>query len=122
MAYVWTILGYMTLLLCVGIYLSRRVKGQEDFMVAGRTLTAPVLVATLLATWIGSGDLFSVADLSYRHGYSSLIGSAGGWLGIIAVFFIAGRVRRKKRKGKVDVLAAVLILQSYLDARDGEGA
>jgi len=93
-AYVWTILGYMSLLLCVGLYLSRRVKGQEDFMVAGRTLTAPVLVGTLLATWIGSGDIFSVADLSYRHGYSSLIGSAGGWLGIIVVFFIAGRVRR----------------------------
>jgi SSS family solute:Na+ symporter/sodium/proline symporter len=106
LAYVWTILGYMTLLLCVGVYLSRRVKGQEDFMVAGRTLTAPVLVATLLATWIGSGDLFSVADLSYRHGYSSLIGSAGGWLGIIAVFFIAGRVRRFGQFTVPDILEA----------------
>lgn len=63
-------------------------------MVAGRKLTAPVLVGTLLATWIGSGDIFSVADLSYNHGYSSLIGSGGGWMGIIIVYFIAGRVRR----------------------------
>ncbi|MFQ6083768.1 MAG: sodium:solute symporter [Candidatus Aminicenantia bacterium] len=62
-------------------------------MVAGRKLTAPVLVGTLLATWIGSGDIFSVSDLSYNHGYSSLIGSAGGWLGIVIVYFIAGRVR-----------------------------
>jgi SSS family solute:Na+ symporter len=105
-AYVWTILGYMSLLLCVGIYLSRRVKGQEDFMVAGRTLTAPVLVGTLLATWIGSGDIFSVADLSYRHGYSSLIGSAGGWIGIIIVFFIAGRVRRFGQFTVPDILEA----------------
>jgi SSS family solute:Na+ symporter/sodium/proline symporter len=104
--YVWTILGYMTLLLCVGVYLARRVKGQEDFMVAGRTLTAPVLVGTLLATWIGSGDLFSVADLSYRHGYSSLIGSAGGWLGIIVVFFIAARVRRFGEFTVPDILEA----------------
>jgi SSS family solute:Na+ symporter/sodium/proline symporter len=106
MAYVWTILGYMTLLLCVGVYLSRRVKGQEDFMVAGRTLTAPILVGTLLATWIGSGDLFSVADLSYRHGYSSLIGSSGGWIGIIIVFFIAGRVRRFGEFTVPDILEA----------------
>ena len=106
MAYVWTIVGYMTLLLCVGVYLARRVKGQDDFMVAGRSLTAPILVGTLLATWIGSGDIFSVADLSYRHGYSSLIGSAGGWIGIIIVFFIAGRVRRFGQFTVPDILEA----------------
>ena len=106
MAYVWTIAAYMTLLLCVGVYLARRVKGQDDFMVAGRSLTAPVLVGTLLATWIGSGDLFSVADLSYRHGYSSLIGSAGGWIGIIIVYFIAGRVRRFGQYTVPDILEA----------------
>ncbi|MBI4878739.1 MAG: sodium:solute symporter family protein [Planctomycetes bacterium] len=106
MPYVWTILAYLTLLLGVGVYLARRVKGQEDFMVAGRRLTAPVLVGTLLATWIGSGDLFSVADLSYRHGYSSLIGSAGGWLGIVVVFFIAGRVRRFGQFTVPDILEA----------------
>jgi len=105
-AYVWTIVGYMSLLLCVGVYLARRVKSQEDFMVAGRSLTAPVLVGTLLATWIGSGDLFSVADLSYRHGYSSLIGSAGGWIGIVVVFFIAGRVRRFGEFTVPDILEA----------------
>ncbi|MCP4654779.1 MAG: sodium:solute symporter family protein [bacterium] len=106
MAYVWTVGAYMTLLLCVGVWLARRVKGQEDFMVAGRSLTAPVLVGTLLATWIGSGDLFSVADLSYRHGYSSLIGSAGGWIGIAVVFFIAGRVRRFGQYTVPDILEA----------------
>jgi SSS family solute:Na+ symporter/sodium/proline symporter len=106
MPYVWTILAYMTILLCVGVTLARRVKGQEDFMVAGRSLTAPVLVGTLLATWIGSGDLFSVADLSYRHGYSSLIGSAGGWLGIIIVFWVAGRVRRFGQYTVPDILEA----------------
>ncbi len=93
MVYLITIIFYFSLLFGVGVFLSFRVKNQEDFMVAGRKLTWPILVGTLLATWIGSGDIFSVSDLSYHHGYSSLIGSAGGWLGIIIVFFIAGRVR-----------------------------
>jgi len=106
MPYVITIIAYMVLLLTVGILFAFRVKGQEGFMVANRQLTAPILVATLLATWIGSGDVFSVADLSYHHGYSSLIGSAGGWCGIILVYFIAGRVRRFGQFTVPDILEA----------------
>lgn len=94
MVYLFTILGYLIILLTIGVLLSRRIKNKEDFFVAGRSLTAPILVGTLLATWIGSGDIFSVADLSYHHGYTSLIGSAGGWIGFMIVYFIAARVRR----------------------------
>jgi SSS family solute:Na+ symporter/sodium/proline symporter len=89
-----------------GLRIVKRLKKKEDFLVAGRSLTAPVLVGTLLATWIGSGDIFSVSDLSYNHGFSSLIGSSGGWLGIIIVFFIAGRVRRFGQFTVPDILEA----------------
>jgi len=88
------------------VRVAKRLKKEEDFLVAGRTLTAPILVGTLLASWIGSGDIFSVSDLSYNHGFSSLIGSAGGWLGIIVVFFIAGRVRRFGQFTVPDILEA----------------
>lgn len=94
MPYLFTIIGYLILLLTIGVLLSKKIKNREDFLVAGRSLTAPILAGTLLATWIGSGDIFSVADLSYNHGYTSLIGSAGGWVGFILVFFIAARVRK----------------------------
>jgi len=92
--YLITIIVYLLILFVFGLRIVKRLKKKEDFLVAGRSLTAPVLVGTLLATWMGSGDIFSVSDLSYNHGFSSLIGSSGGWLGIIIVFFIAGRVRR----------------------------
>jgi len=85
MVYIVTVVSYLVLLLSFGVLLAARIKSKEDFFVAGRKLTAPVLVGTLLATWIGSGDIFSVADLSYHHGYSSLSGNSGGWLGIIIV-------------------------------------
>jgi SSS family solute:Na+ symporter len=104
--YLITILVYLTALFVFGLRIAKGLKKKEDFMVAGRKLTAPVLVGTLLATWIGSGDVFSVADLSYNHGYSSLIGSAGGWLGIIIAFFIAGRVRRFGQFTVPDILEA----------------
>jgi len=105
-AYLITILVYMLILFVFGLRITKRLKLKEDFLVAGRTLTAPVLVGTLLASWIGSGDIFSVSNLSYNHGYSSLIGSSGGWLGIIIVYFIAGRVRRFGQFTVPDIMEA----------------
>jgi len=106
LAYLITIIVYLVFLFVFGVRVAKRMKKKEDFLVAGRTLTAPILVGTLLASWIGSGDIFSVSDLSYNHGFSSLIGSAGGWLGIIVVFFIAGRVRRFGQFTVPDILEA----------------
>ena len=51
----------------------------DDFLVAGRTLPAHVLVFTLLSTWIGSGSLFAGAGLGYRVGFAALWQSAGAW-------------------------------------------
>ena len=106
MVYVFTIIIYLIILLTLGFCLTSKIKKREDFLVAGRSLTAPILVGTLLATWIGSGDIFSVADLSYHHGYSSLIGSSGGWVGFVIVFFIAARVRRFGQFTVPDILEA----------------
>jgi len=104
--YLATILAYLAFLFLFGLRFTKKLKKKEDFLVAGRSLTAPILVGTLLATWIGSGDIFSVSDLSYNHGYSSLIGSSGGWIGIIIVFFIAGRVRRFGQFTVPDIMEA----------------
>ena len=102
MTYLATILVYLVILFVFGLRVSRRLKRKEDFLVAGRTLTAPILVGTLLASWIGSGDIFSVSDLSYNHGYSSLIGSAGGWLGIIILAgLLAGVVVALAQAGRM---------------------
>ena len=85
---------YMSVLVLVGSWRSRSVKTGDDFLVAGRTLPARVLVFTLLATWIGSGSLFGGAGLGYRSGFAALWQSAGAWAGIALVYFIAPRVRR----------------------------
>ena len=76
------------------------VKNSEDFMVAGRILPWYILVGTLLATWMGSGSLFSGAGLGYRNGPAALWSSGGAWLGIALIYFIAKRIRNF---GKVTV-------------------
>ena len=69
-------------------------------MVAGRTLPWFILVGTLLATWMGSGSLFSGAGLGYRNGFAGLWSSGGAWLGITLIYFITKRIRNF---GKVTV-------------------
>ena len=91
--HVWIILAYLLVLLGFNIWRSLKVKSQEDFMVAGRTLTMPVLVFTLVCTWIGSGTFIAGAEFAYHAGFSALWMAAGAWVGIIAIYFLAARVR-----------------------------
>jgi SSS family solute:Na+ symporter len=98
------ILVYLLILLGVSYARSRRVQTGDDFLVAGRSLPARVLVFTLLATWIGSGSLFGGAGLGYRVGFPALWQSAGAWVGIALVFFLAPRVRRIAKYTMPDIL------------------
>jgi solute:Na+ symporter, SSS family len=81
--------------LCVvTIIKTRSVKNQDDFLVAGRKLPWPVLVFTLLSSWIGAGSLFAGGENAYRNGFAALWQPAGGWVGLIVIALIAGRARR----------------------------
>ena len=102
--YLTAVLVYLGLLIIVGLRQSRHVKSGEDFLVAGRTLPARVLVFTLLSTWIGSGSLFGGAGLAYRSGFPALWQSAGAWVGIAVVYFLASRVRRIAKFTMPDIL------------------
>ena len=123
--YILAILLYLTALIGVGYYKSRLVKTGEDFHVAGRALPWYVLVGTLLATWMGSGSLFSGAGLGYRNGLAGLWSSGGAWLGILLVYFIARRIRNfgqvtvpdifEVRYGRLaGVLATLITVIAYL--------
>ncbi len=100
MIYISGIMIYLLALVAVGFYKIRSVKNSTDFMVAGRTLPWYILVGTLLATWMGSGSLFSGAGLGYRNGLAGLWSSGGAWLGIALIYFITRRIRNF---GKVTV-------------------
>jgi SSS family solute:Na+ symporter/sodium/proline symporter len=104
MFYIWVVAGYLTLLFVVAISKMRTVKTQEDFMVAGRKTPTLLLVGTLVCTWIGSGSLFGSAGLSFRMGFSAMWFSAGAWVGIAIVYFLAHRVRRLAEFTVSDIL------------------
>lgn len=92
--YLSSILIYLSALIVVGAFFTRRIKTGADFMIAGRRLGLPVLVGTLLATWIGTGSIMGNAGLAWRSGISALWSPSGAWLGILAIYFVAARARR----------------------------
>ncbi len=104
MIFLWVVIGYLVLLMSISIYKSFMVKNQEDFMVAGRSVSTPRLVGTLLCTWMGSGSLLAGAGLAANVGFSELWMAAGAWTGIIIVFFLAARVRRIAEYTVPDIL------------------
>src|SRR5216684_9030025 len=90
----------------VTIIKTRSVKNQADFLVAGRKLPWPVLVFTLLSSWIGAGSLFAGGENAYKNGFAALWQPAGGWLGLLLIYFIAPRARKFAQFTLPDLLEA----------------
>ena len=93
-------------LLAVALYRTSQVKTKADYLVAGRSLPALVLVLTLLTSWIGAGSLFAGAENAYRNGFAALWMPAGGWLGLLLIYFIAPRARKFAQFTLPDLLEA----------------
>lgn len=101
------VLGAIVLaLLTVSLTRIRKVKTRADYLVAGRSLPAFVLIFTLLSSWIGSGSLLAGAENAYRHGFAALWQAGGGWLGLLLIYFIAPRARKFAQFTIPDLLEA----------------
>src|SRR5271154_7252171 len=101
------VLGIIVLtLLIVSLARVGKVKTKADYLVAGRSLPWPVLVFTLLSSWIGAGSLLGGAENAYRNGFVALWQSAGGWAGLIVVSAVAARARRFAQFTIPDLLEA----------------
>ena len=70
--YLYIILAYLLVLAAFNFVRARRIKTQEDFMVAGRKLNMTVMIFTLICTWIGSGTFIAGAEYAARAGWSAL--------------------------------------------------
>ncbi|HEX3661038.1 MAG TPA: sodium:solute symporter family protein [Acidobacteriaceae bacterium] len=93
-------------LLVVSLTRLGSVKTKADYLVAGRTLPAFVLIFTLLSSWIGSGSLLGGAENAYNHGFAALWQAGGGWAGLLLIYFIAPRARKFAQFTIPDLLEA----------------
>ncbi len=91
--WLFIILGYLIILMGFNFIRSKKVKDQDDMMVAGRSLSVKVMVFTLICTWIGSGTFIAGAEFAAKAGWSALWLPAGAWVGIIVIYFLAAKIR-----------------------------
>jgi SSS family solute:Na+ symporter len=93
MRWVFIILSYIIILMGFNFFRSKKVKDQDDMMVAGRSLSVKVMVFTLICTWIGSGTFIAGAEFAAKAGWSALWLPAGAWFGILVIYFLAAKIR-----------------------------
>jgi len=70
---------YSILFIAFGLFISRRVKKADDFLVAGRSLGPGLIATTFLAANIGAGSTVGATGLGYQYGLGAWwwVGSAG---------------------------------------------
>jgi SSS family solute:Na+ symporter len=88
------ILAYFAAVVFVGFRATRRNRTDADeFLLAGRTLTLPMFVATLVSTWYGG--ILGVGEFSYRYGISNWVvfGVPYYVFALVFALFLAKKVR-----------------------------
>ncbi len=91
----------------VGFRTVRRARGtEEDFLLAGRTLTLPIFIMTLVSTWYGG--ILGVGEFTYRYGIANWVVQGLPYYVFAAVFALlfAERVRATNLYSIPDKLAA----------------
>lgn len=122
--YISIILLYLVALTIMNFWKSRKVKSQDDLMLASRSIPVYKMVFTLICTWIGSGTFIAGAEFAAKAGWSAMWMPAGTWIGIILIYFLAAKIRTfgqytvgdilEERYGPVSrIVGAVAIIISF---------
>lgn len=84
---------YFVLMLAVGLSFLRRERTSEGYFLAGRTLTLPAFVATLVSTWYGG--ILGVGEYAHQYGLSSWVvfGLPYYVFALVFAIFLAPRIR-----------------------------
>lgn len=93
MIYLGAIFVYLFVLVGIAVYKSRQVKTQDDFSVAGRTLSPWIVVLTMLAVWIGTGSIVGNAGKTAEIGVAACLLPLGSFCGMILLALIATKAR-----------------------------
>ena len=92
------VVAYLLLMIGIGIYVFRKVPSFEEFVVAGRSMTTPILVCTLASTYYGLEDLFGTSEFAFNEGIVAYFGYTllSMSIYVFAALVLAKRLRREK--------------------------
>jgi SSS family solute:Na+ symporter len=90
------IVAYVAMMLGIGYYVMRKAPSFEEYLVAGRSMTTPILVCTLASTYYGLDVLFGTSEIAFQDGVVAFFGYSELSLAIyvFAAFALTSRLRR----------------------------
>ena len=97
---------YLTGMVGVGLWFAKKHTDFDDFFLAGRSLTTPLLITTLISTYYGVDVLFGDSQLGFTDGVVAWFGYARPTYAffLIAAFLLAQRLRKEDFKSLPDIL------------------
>lgn len=96
---------YFLAVIIIGVVSYKKVKGEKDYALAGRSLGWPVTIGTLVATMIGSSAAMGKAGTAYELGIGIMWSPIAILIGyIIFSLFIAHKLRQSDSWTVPDVL------------------
>jgi len=100
------VVAYMAAMLGIGYYVYQKAPSFEEYMVAGRSMTTPILVCTLASTYYGLDVLFGTSELAYNEGMVAFFGYTVLSLGVyfVAAFALPRKLHREKFTSLPEIL------------------
>ena len=97
---------YLAGMVGVGLWFAKKHTDFDDFFLAGRSLTTPLLITTLISTYYGVDVLFGDSQLGFTDGVVAWFGYARPTYAffLIAAFLLAQRLRKEDFKSLPDIL------------------
>ena len=97
---------YLAGMVGVGLWFAKKHTDFDDFFLAGRSLTTPLLITTLISTYYGVDVLFGDSQLGFTDGVVAWFGYARPTYAffLIAAFLLAQRLREENFKSLPDIL------------------
>ena len=124
---IWFVILYIAVSISIGLYAARRVKNTADYVVAGRHLPLPFIVATVFATWFGAETVLGIPAKFLNEGFKGVVADPFGssmCLILVGLFFARplyrmklltiGDYYRARYNRPVELATSICIVISYL--------
>lgn len=69
----FAVIGYVLLMLPIGLYARHKIKNSNDYVLAGRSLPFYMTLATVFATWFGSETILGAGGTFAQEGFRGII-------------------------------------------------
>ncbi len=123
----WFLLVYLGLQAALAAWVSRGIRSEADFLVAGRRISTPLLAVSMFATWFGAETCLGASGAVYTSGLAGARADPLGYglclllMGVLLAarlwrggFITLGDVYRRRYGVRIERLAVMVLVPSSI--------